>query len=597
MSDLNLSLIGNNCFSALIDCGGRIVWMCFPRLDADPLFNSLVNRDSSFAVGNRQGFSDVMIENFSHSAQSYLDATSMVLRTVLHSSNNCSVEILDFAPRLELFGRSFRGALLLRRIRPLQGNPLICVRCRPTFDYNTIYPDISSGSNHIRYLGSSQTLRMTTDLSISCVFKETTIVLDEPKHLIIGTDESLTKGIVEMFDRFLQNTQAHWRTFSHALTLPVEWQDEVMRSAMVLNALCYSDTGLFVAACTSGIPGKKRQSGLDGRICLMRNAAIVTRAMCRLNMTQALDQYLRALNSLVVKTVSSKQSLPPCVSIQLDTVPVEEEAKYLAGYRGIGTVKIGAPEWLQESHVEAYGSVIYALSLAFYDHRVSLHERADEKLFSVLETLGHAAFELHDKPGYSSYIQPTSVGDRHVHTVAVLYCWLACVQLLNIGRKLVQRGFDCAGKVMEWESKVAILETYINTKCVKNGVYTAFAAADGHEYESKPHPSLLLMHIFGFSTRNWEIFQRTLEALSANENLVVNTAYLFWLVEAKAVRQPEDARRLLLSLLRCCSGGGLFGAYLDLNDHSLWGNLPDAQSTAAMISAAFAVSRDWSEVL
>lgn len=538
-----------------------------------------------------------MIENFSHSSQKYLDATSMVLRTVLYSSSDCSVEILDFAPRMELFGRSFRGALLLRRIRPLQGNPLICVRCRPTFDYNTIYPDISSGSNHIRYMGSSQVVRLTTDMPISYIFKETTMVLDEPKHLVLSIDESLSKGIGELFDRFLQNTQAHWKGVSRALTLPVEWQEEVMRSAMMLNSLCYQDTGLVAAACTTGIPGKKRQAGMDGRFCMLKDAAIVTRAMCRLNMNQSLDQYLRALNSLVVRNVTSKQPLPPCVSIQMDRVPTEEEAKYLAGYRGIGTVKIGAAEWLQEGHIEVYGAVIYALTVAYYDHRVGLHERADEKLFSVLEELGHVAFTLHDKPGYSSFIPPSAPGDKHVHTVAVLFCWVACSCLLRIATTLTSRGFDCGAKVTEWENRVSVIEGYINTKCVKNGVYTAFAAQDNHEYESRPHPCLLLMHIFGFSKRNADTFNRTVEALHNSESLLVTSAYLYWLVEVKYAREPEESRRLFLSLLRSRSGGGLIPSYIDLNDHSLWGNVPDAQSTAAMISAAFTISRPWSEVL
>ena len=538
-----------------------------------------------------------MIENFSHSTQSYVDPTSMVLRTVLFSRSGSSVEILDFMPRLKMFGRSFRGALLLRRIKPLQGDPLICVRCRPTFDYNTIYPDISSGSNHIRYLGSSQTLRITTDLPISYIFKETTIVLDEAKHFIIGTDESLTKSILELFDGFLQNTQAHWKSFSHSLTLPLEWQPEVMRSAMVLHSLCYEDTGIFVSACTSGIPGKKRQSSLDGRFCLLRDSAIVARAMCRLNMSLALDQYLRALNNLIVKTVKVKQSLPPSISIQLDRVTQEEEAKYLAGYKGIGTVKIGAPGWLQDCNYEVYGAVVYAMSLAFYDHRVGLHERADEKLFALIEELGHAAFAVYEKPGYSSYIPPSASEDKHIQTVAVLYSWLACQQLHKVATLLTQRGTDLSARVAEWQTRAATIEAFINSHCVKDGVYTAFAAGDGHEYESKPHPCLLLMHLFGFAQRNLETFQRTVDALSSSDTLKVSTAYLFWLVEVKADRQRDEARELFVSLLRCRSGGGLLAAYLDVNDHSLWGNLPDLQGTAAMISATFAVSREWTDIL
>ncbi|MFX5808891.1 hypothetical protein ABTE39_19325, partial [Acinetobacter baumannii] len=42
-SSLELGVIGNCAFSALVDKMGRIVWCCLPRFDGDPVFNALLD--------------------------------------------------------------------------------------------------------------------------------------------------------------------------------------------------------------------------------------------------------------------------------------------------------------------------------------------------------------------------------------------------------------------------------------------------------------------------------------------------------------------------------------------------------------------------
>ena len=43
MSNLNLGVIGNCSFGALVDSVGDIVWCCLPRFDGDPIFCRLLN--------------------------------------------------------------------------------------------------------------------------------------------------------------------------------------------------------------------------------------------------------------------------------------------------------------------------------------------------------------------------------------------------------------------------------------------------------------------------------------------------------------------------------------------------------------------------
>ncbi|MGZ8244813.1 hypothetical protein [Methylomagnum sp.] len=74
MSDLELGVVGNCAFSALINRRGRVVWCCLPRFDGDPLFCSLINGDGksdSDDSDTADGFFDVLIDDFAYSEQHY----------------------------------------------------------------------------------------------------------------------------------------------------------------------------------------------------------------------------------------------------------------------------------------------------------------------------------------------------------------------------------------------------------------------------------------------------------------------------------------------------------------------------------------------
>jgi GH15 family glucan-1,4-alpha-glucosidase len=87
MSDLELGVIGNCSFSALIDRRGRIVWCCLPRFDSDPIFRSLINGDAETVA---DGFFDVLIDDFAYSEQHYA-ANTAVLVTRLHYQHGAPV--------------------------------------------------------------------------------------------------------------------------------------------------------------------------------------------------------------------------------------------------------------------------------------------------------------------------------------------------------------------------------------------------------------------------------------------------------------------------------------------------------------------------
>src|SRR3954467_2157609 len=94
VADLNLGVIGNCSFNALINRKACVVWSCMPRPDSEPVFNALLSgRDPS--ADDAQGVFDVQIEDFAASEQFYEENTP-VLVTHLKDKAGQIIEVIDF---------------------------------------------------------------------------------------------------------------------------------------------------------------------------------------------------------------------------------------------------------------------------------------------------------------------------------------------------------------------------------------------------------------------------------------------------------------------------------------------------------------------
>ena len=198
---LDLALLGNCRVAALVDPQARIVWWCFPRFDGDPIFCRLLS-------GNEEkGFSDVVLHDQVSSRSSYARNTA-VLETILEDRNGGAVRIVDFMPRFGRYERTFHPPQFVRRIEPISGLPRIAIRVRPTFGYGGKPTQAVLGSNHIRYLGGADVLRLTTDAPLSYIAEETKFALTRPVTMVFGTDEPFLSDLdqtVRYFDHRPRN--------------------------------------------------------------------------------------------------------------------------------------------------------------------------------------------------------------------------------------------------------------------------------------------------------------------------------------------------------------------------------------------------------
>jgi hypothetical protein len=123
--DLDLGVVGNGSFGALVDKHARVVWSCLPTFDGDP-----PSVPCSAPTSRPVATSPSSWRTSPSSEQEYLTNTA-ILRTVLRDAHGGALEILDFAPRWRQNDRFYRPVSLIRQVRPwpaARASP--CVRAR-----------------------------------------------------------------------------------------------------------------------------------------------------------------------------------------------------------------------------------------------------------------------------------------------------------------------------------------------------------------------------------------------------------------------------------------------------------------------------------
>lgn len=601
MNNLNLGVIGNSALSALIDLRGTMVWSCMPRLDSDPVFCKLLNdgNGTEGQTGDDQeaGFFAVDVKGYSHSEQSYLRNTA-ILRTVVHDDSGNSLEIIDFAPRFKSLDRTFRPMMLVRQIRPLEGNPQITLKLRPTHSYGSGVPEQTRGSNHIRYLMPDLILRCTTNVPISYLVEETSFVLQEPLTIFLGPDETLATSINKTARTFRDSTQAYWREWCRYLSLPFEWQDEVIRAAITLKLSNFEESGGIVAAMTTSIP-ESADSGRnwDYRYCWLRDANFVVKALNRLGATRTMEDHIRYITNIAA---SSNGDLQPVYGITLEPDLIESEVKSLLGYRAMGPVRRGnqAYEHIQN---DVYGSCIMAATQAFFDER--LESPGTMSLFERLEKLGSRAYELYNTPDAGLWEFRTKA---MVHTYSALMCWTACDRLSKIAERL---GLE--DRQTHWQKRADEIKAEINARGFNTKLNAFTDAFEGDSMDA----SLLLMAEFGFIDAMDPKFIGTVEAIGAalkdgdylyryvtpddfGHPETSFTICTFWYVDALAsIGRVDEARALFENLLACCNHVGLLSEDIDPDTRELWGNFPQTYSMVGLINSAMRLSKNWSDIL
>lgn len=590
--DLELWPIGNCQISALIDRVGAVVWSCIPRVDGDPVFCSLLNGDSRDA-----GIWQFELVGQVSTHQEYIRNTAILI-TRLEAEDGSAVEVLDFCPRHEGKGRMYRPVAISRIVRPVAGSPRIRVVVRPMRDYGAAIAETTHGTNHIRYLVGREVLRLSTDAPVGYILEQRTFRVEQDLHFFLGPDEPFTGNLREEVRRMEQATRSYWQHWARSLATPFEWQSEVIRCAITLKLCQHEETGAIVAALTTSIPeAPHSERNWDYRYCWIRDSYYTVQALNRLGALDVLEKYLAYLRNIV--DAAKGGQIQPLYSVMGVAELNEANAASLAGYRGMGPVRVGNAAYQQIQH-DCYGQIVLPTVQGFIDQR--LLRISDDRDFESLEQVGEMAWAMHDQPDAGLWEFRTR---QEVHTYSAVMSWAACDRLAMAAEWLGK-----PDRATLWRTRADAIRARIEAEAwVENGDGGHYGASFESDYLDA---SLLQMVELRFLAPDNPRFAATFAAVEAqlrrgdfmlryaaeDDFGAPETAFnlcTFWLIEALHLAgRSDEARRLFDTMLSHTTASGLLSEDLDYNTGELWGNFPQTYSLVGVINCAGLLSKPWS---
>jgi GH15 family glucan-1,4-alpha-glucosidase len=596
-ASVDLWPIGNCQVSALVDRSGRFVWGCVPRVDGDPLFSALLSGSDLATDEQAKGFWAIDLEDCVSTEQAYLRNTAVLVTTHTDAMGN-AIEVIDFCPRFQRDGRTYRPMAFARIVRPITGSPRIRVRLRPTCHWGAGRGGSTSGSNHIRYLLEPLTLRLSTDAAVGMIEEERVFRVERPLHFFLGPDESFAGNLGATLRQMLASTTSEWEHWARGLATPPEWQDVMIRSAISLKLCQHEETGAIVAALTTSIPEHEgSERNWDYRYCWIRDAYYTVQALNRLGALDVLEGYLSYLRGIVDSAQGGV--IQPLYGVLGETVLEERFAPALAGYRGMGPVRVGNEAYVQVQH-DAYGQIVLCNVQAFVDQRLFRMSGVED--FTALEKVGERAWELYDQPDAGLWELRTR---QSVHTYSAAMCWAACDRLANAAEALGltdRRDF--------WNGRAHTMHDRITAAAWRENTGRISATFSGDDLDA----SLIQLLDLRFLSPDDPRFRGTLiaveEGLRRGSHMLrydteddfglPKTAFnvcTFWLIEAlHFTGRDADARALFEEMLTRRTASGLLSEDIDPTTGELWGNYPQTYSLVGMINCAVLLSKPWSAI-
>ncbi|MCC6334436.1 MAG: glycoside hydrolase family 15 protein [Myxococcales bacterium] len=582
-----LGLIGNCQISALVRSDGAIVWACMPRFDSPPIFGALLDDEGGrFTISPSEG---------GKGTQRYLPNTN-VLETRFETPTG-TFRVLDFAPRFQLYERSFRPTKLVRIVEPLSGTPRIRVACAPVLGWSKATPSRDVGSHHVAWRGYDAELRLTTDAPLTYVNGEP-FALTGKRHFVLAWSAPVEEPLAPLCGRFLDETVHYWQRWVKHCDIPPAYQTQVIRSALALKLHCFEDTGAIVAAMTTSLPEAPGSGRTwDYRYCWLRDAFYVLDAFHLLGQFEEREQFLNFLVS-VATAAGDDLALAPLYRIDGSSELDEKILDHWRGFQGEGPVRVGNAAARHLQH-DVFGEMVLALTPLFLDER--FREQASPQVLDLVTRLARKAVRVAGTPDAGIWELRS---EWRPQTFSSLMCWAAADRMQRIARQ--HRPED----VPEFQRDAERLREEILREAVDPVRGCLVADYRGKEVDAALLQAITLrllplddrrVHATIDAVRadldlggGWLRRYRTNDGFGVPE--VAFTLCTFWLIEALArVGRHDEARALVAKVAEVKAPLGLLAEDVAPATGVMWGNFPQAYSHVGLIHAAFAASPSWSE--
>lgn len=586
--NLDYGVIGNCRSAALISKEATLEWLCLPAFDSASVFGSILDKDKGGCFGIKT--SDEYLYT-----QKYIPKTNILSTNV--SNGTDSFEIIDFMPRYHYDnnpGQIYAPPDLIRFFRLKSGSPKFRLNYDPKLEYaeyNTINTINQEFIKSFTPKGAYDSLYLYTNMDKEKVLNGELVELKEDIFFLISYNQKLLQPNIERSYLKLQRTKVYWLNWSEKTWKFDQYNDEIVRSALVLKLLSYDKTGAVLAAVTTSLPesiGEIRN--WDYRFCWMRDASMVVKVMTNLSHRKSAQRFM----NFIIDVVNDKDDkIQIMYGINRQKNLQERILTHLSGYENSAPVRIGNAAYKQKQH-DIYGILMDVIYQQFKLFDVSLLNR--EELWTITRSIVRIVEENWQKPDRGIWEIRTT--QRHF-TFSKLLCWVAIDRAIKVAELLKQREYE--GK---WNKLRESIRKNILSKAWSEKVQS-FTQAYGYD---DLDASTLLMESYGFIEASDPKFLSTVKASKLEllrDGLMYRyknrddfgkpsssfTICSFWMIRALyKTGEVEEARLLFDKLLSYSNYLGLFSEDIDFETKRLLGNFPQAYSHLALIETAMLFS-------
>ena len=577
------ALIGDMETAALVERGGSVDWLCFPRFDSGACFAALLGDENNgrWLLAPAAGGTPT---------RRYLGET-LILETTWETEDG-AVRVYDFMPPRDA------APDIVRIVEGVRGRVSMRSELVIRFDYGHIVPWVTRMDSARLALAGPDGLCFRTPAHTRGENMRTvsTFTIEEgervPFVLTWFSSHEDPPAPIDAEEAFVE-TDEFWRGWigSCSADIPQEWRPILTRSLLVLKALIYEPTGGIVAAPTTSLPewiGGVRN--WDYRYCWLRDATLTLLALLHADYEAEADAWRNWLLRAVAGDPADVQIM---YGVAGERRLTELELPWLRGYEGSAPVRIGngASEQLQ---IDVFGEVVDALyqarvhGLAFEQGVWDLQRVLLDYLGRIWREPDEGIWEIRGEP-------------RHfVHSKVM--AWVAFDRAV---RSVEEHASPGPGD--EWRSVRDEIHADVLAKGFDEELGSFVQSYGSKELDA----SLLLIPLVGFLPASDPRVRGTIEAIE--RDLLVDGFVLryrthssvdglppgegvflpcsFWLVDClELLGRHREAHALFERLIGLANDVGLLSEEYDPKSRRQLGNFPQAFTHLALVNSAFNVT-------
>ncbi|MGE0090464.1 MAG: glycoside hydrolase family 15 protein [Bacteroidales bacterium] len=586
MNNLNYGVIGNCRSAALISEKGSIDWCCLPEFDSPSIFSKLLD------IEKGGSFSFVVDDKYTIT-QKYIYKTN-ILCTEFKSAQG-TFEVIDFMPRYKTSDNDYyTPSEIYRYIKYISGSPTLKVKYLPVFNYAREEVSNIIHDNHIRTYSQktpTECMYLYTSLNLNDIIDSNEILLTQHQFILLSHNQKIINIDIERVYLEFQRTKVYWLNWANRSKKYIKYNEEILRSLLVLKIMLSQSTGAILAALTTSIPetiGDIRN--WDYRFCWLRDASMSIDTLLRMGHTNSAKRFMVYLKGILKSKNDSFQAM---YGIRGERELTEIILHHLAGYENSKPVRIGNAAYTQRQN-DVFG---YLMNVIYNYYEVfpgTLDEIED--IWEIVRNICRTITTHWEKPDKG--IWEIRNDEKHF-VVSKVMSWVA---------------MDRASKIASILNKTYYAENWrgiandIKKDVLKNGWKEDLQTFTQTYCNSELDASLLLMADYGFIEYSDLKYKKTVMAVKKalfHNGLVYRyinsddfgkpessfTICTFWLIQALyKIGMKEDAKNIFENLLTCGNHLCLFSEDIEFSTKRLLGNFPQAYSHLGLINTAILFS-------